>query len=350
LKDAPEPEPAPFLALPPGGVPPDLVWWLRAADGVRLRAGLWRAAARHGQGGREPGRQQRDERAGRAQVVLLPGRTEYLEQQALPAAELVRRGLDVVSLDWRGQGLADRLSAASPLRGHVADFADFHADLEALLADDLVALPAERGARPRIVLGNSMGGTIALAALGQGVLGPVQAAILTAPMFEIAMGRPTRWTARTIIAAAGLLGFAEHWPPWLQGHVPFVLRPFKDNLLTRDEAYWDWMAGVAREHPALSVGLPTFGWLAAAGRAMDELRLAPPPPCPVLCVVGTEERVVELAAIREGGARIGARLAEVAGARHLLLAEAEPMRGAAWAAIDAFLDDVLSEATRAGSA
>ena len=238
MRNAPEresrPGPAPFLALPPGGVAPAAVWWLQAADGIRLRAGLWRAAI-----GRF--------RARRGQVVLLPGRTEFLEQQALPAAELVRRGLDVVSLDWRGQGLSDRLSAASPLRGHIADFADFHADLAALLADERVG----PGAVPRVVLGNSMGGAIALAALGQGVLGqgrqgilgPVQAAILTAPMFGIAMGGPNRPAARAIIAAARLFGLAEHWPPGLQGHVPFVLRPFEDNLVTQDRAYWDWMAG-----------------------------------------------------------------------------------------------------------
>jgi lysophospholipase len=318
-KDTGEPGAAPFLTLPPGGVPPDAIWWLPAADGVRLRAGLWRAAAPRGQ------------------LVLLPGRTEYLEQQALPAAELVRRGLDVVSLDWRGQGLADRLSKSSPLLGHVADFADFHADLEALLAHDQVA----PGASNRIVLGNSMGGAIALASLGQRVLGPVRAAILMAPMFEIAMGRPTRWTARTIIAAAALLGLAERWPPLMRGHIPFVLRPFEDNLLTHDRVYWDWMADVARTHPALTIGLPTFGWLAAAARAMDELRLAPPPSCPVLCIVGSEERVVEIPAIRTGAVRMGARLAEIGGARHLLLAEAEPMRAAAWSAIDAFLADVL---------
>jgi lysophospholipase len=320
LKDTPETEAAPFLALPPGGTPPQEVWWLRAADGIRLRAGLWRA------------------RVPRGQVVLLPGRTEYLEQQALPAAALVRRGLDVVSLDWRGQGLADRLSA-SPLRGHVADFADFHADLDALLAQQAVACAA----LPRIVMGNSMGGAIALAALGQALLGPVAAAIMTAPMFGIAMGRPTRLTARAVIAAARLLGFSEHWPPWMQGHVPFVLREFESNLVTQDREFWEWMAEIARTQPALTIGLPTFGWLAAAARAMDDLRLSPPPECPVLYLVGTEERVVDMQAIRSGAARTGGRLVEIEGARHLLLAEAEPMRSAAWAAIDAFLADVLPD-------
>lgn len=308
--------------MPPGGVPPDASWWLRTGDGIRLRAGLWRAPEARGQ------------------VLLLPGRTEYLEQQALPAAELLRRGLDVVSLDWRGQGLADRLSRRSPLSGHVADFADFHADIDALLAEPLVAL----GGRPRIVLGNSMGGAIALAALGQRRLDPVRAAILTAPMFGIAMGRAGRLTARTIIATARLLGFAEYWPPGLQGHLPFVLRPFEQNLVTQDRDFWEWMAEVARTQPSLTLGLPTFGWLAAAGRAMDELRRAPAPDCPVLCAVGTEERVVDVPAIRQCAARIGARLAEIDGARHLLLAEAEPMRSLAWAAIDAFLAEVLAEA------
>lgn len=310
---------APFLALPPGGRRPDEVWWLRSADGVRLRAGLWRAERPRGQ------------------ALLLPGRTEFLEQQALPAAGLAGRGLDVVSLDWRGQGLADRVCARSALHGHVADFTDYAADLDALLAEPAVA----SSALPRVVLGNSMGGAVALAALGRGAAGPVRAAILTAPMFGIAAGPVGVLVARAVAGTAGRIGMAERWPPWPGAGVPFALGPFEANPVTGDRQYWDWLAATARAHPALSIGLPTFGWVAAAIRAMDALRRAGPQGCPCLVLVGSAERVADIGAVTAGAARIGARLVVIEGARHLLLAEAEPMRAAAWAAIDGFLAEVL---------
>lgn len=314
---------APFLTLPPGGVPPDRAWWLLTPDGIRLRAGLWRAAGRRGQ------------------ILMLPGRSEYLEQQALPAAEFVRRGFDVVSFDWRGQGLADRVSHRSPFSGHIEDFAHFQDDLDAVLADPL----AETGL-PRVLLGNSMGGAIALAALARDGLPVPAAAILTAPMFGIALGAATRVAAWMLAEAGSRTGFRHHWPPGRDVHLPYVFRPFEGNLLTGDREIWDWMVETARAHPALTIGMPTLGWLSAARRAMGAVRRVRPPECPILCLVGSEERVVDAGDVTAGAARLGARLAVVDGARHILLAEAEPMRAEAWAAIDDFLDGALPRQSR----
>ena len=80
---------APFFAdiadLPPDG----RCLWLMTDDGIRLRAAHW------------PG-------SGKGTVFLLPGRTEYIEKYAPPAAEFCRCGWDVLTLDWRGQGMSDR--------------------------------------------------------------------------------------------------------------------------------------------------------------------------------------------------------------------------------------------------
>ena len=65
-------------------------FWLTAADGVRLRVGLWS----------HPGAQ--------GTVLLLPGRTEYVEKYGRAAADLRSRGYATLAIDWRGQGLADR--------------------------------------------------------------------------------------------------------------------------------------------------------------------------------------------------------------------------------------------------
>jgi alpha-beta hydrolase superfamily lysophospholipase len=70
---------------------------------------------------------------------------------------------------------------------------------------------------------------------------------------------------------------------------------------------------------------------------------------PALCLIGTEERVVDVRAVREGAARLGAEIAEIEGGRHELLIERAPVRAAAWAEIDRFLAGVAaSEQAAAG--
>ena len=136
--------------------------WLTARDGVRIRAALWNAGGPKGT------------------VFLLPGRTEYVEKYGRSARDLAAAGYATLSLDWRGQGLSDR-ALPDRMVGHVTDFAEYQADLDALLAfADTQTLP-----RPYYLLPHSMGGCIGLRALMRGL--PFQAAAFSAPMWGILM-------------------------------------------------------------------------------------------------------------------------------------------------------------------
>ncbi|MBW2666702.1 MAG: alpha/beta hydrolase, partial [Deltaproteobacteria bacterium] len=77
---------------------------ITAADGTVLRVARWLPS-----GGT------------RGTVVILNGRTEFVEKYFEVIGDLLRRHYAVATLDWRGQGLSDR-----PLRnrhkGHVRDF------------------------------------------------------------------------------------------------------------------------------------------------------------------------------------------------------------------------------------
>ena len=88
--------------------------WLKTADGTRIRAGFWAADAAKGT------------------VVLLPGRTEYIEKYGRTAADFAKAGFATLTLDWRGQGMSAR-ALADPKVGHVGDFAEYQEDLDALL-------------------------------------------------------------------------------------------------------------------------------------------------------------------------------------------------------------------------
>ena len=95
---------------PEGGT----AWWISASDGVRLRVGLWNRDAKGGT------------------VLLFPGRTEYIEKYGRAAAHFADCGYATLVLDWRGQGLSDRLTTDA-MAGHVHEFADYQRDVAAMV-------------------------------------------------------------------------------------------------------------------------------------------------------------------------------------------------------------------------
>ena len=84
---------------------------LRTHDGKKLRYARFDAT----------------ERPLKGTVVLLPGRNESIEKYFETIADLTRRGLAVATLDWRGQGLSDRL-LRNRERGHVDRFDSYVRD------------------------------------------------------------------------------------------------------------------------------------------------------------------------------------------------------------------------------
>lgn len=306
---------APFLTTPPGGTAPAAVWWMRAVDGVRLRGAHWPCDG------------------ARALAVLLSGRTEFLEKMAVPAAALVARGYEVVTVDWRGQGLSDRL-LEPPEKGHVVSFADYQRDLDALIRHGRVA----DSTLPRILIGHSMGGAIATAAmLRPEIAEQFRAVVLSAPMYSIALSAPMRVAAWLTLRIGNLLGRTEGWPPFGKPAETYVLTNPQENVLTHDAAIWDWLVATARAHPDLNLGMPTLGWFGAANREMRRLGASSPLDRPGLCLLGGAEAVVDPRAVRQTAARLGLELVEIAGARHEHLVEGEPYRAQAWSAIDGFL-------------
>ncbi len=292
---------------PPGG----RAAWLRAADGVRLRAALW-------------------PEGGRGTVLVFPGRTEFIEKYGRTAAALARLDLASAAVDWRGQGLAGRL-AEDPSLGHVAAFADYAQDVAAFAA----WLEAEGAPRPWFLLAHSMGGAIGLRALHAGL--HVAAAAFTGPMWGIRVPLPLRPLAGFLARASGPLGFARRYAPG-SGPQNYVFQNgFPGNELTSDRESFDWMMAQMRAHPEMTIGGPSFGWFDAALREIAALRRLPPPPCPVLVWLGAEERIVDAAAVRRLAARWPAgRIETLPGARHEVLMEDPATRARVIAETSAF--------------
>ena len=108
---------------------------LITVDGIRLRYGFWSSAKANCRG----------------TALLLAGRSEYMEKYREVIQELNARGFDVISFDWRGQGLSQRL-VVHQTKGYVASFDDYLTDMESVLSE---TLPRCRG--PLMLMAHSMG-------------------------------------------------------------------------------------------------------------------------------------------------------------------------------------------------
>ena len=292
--------------------PPDgRAWWLTASDGVRIRAAVWNGGAPKGT------------------VLLLPGRTEYIEKYGRAAVDLAQRGYATVSVDFRGQGLADR-ALADPLGGHVDDFAEFQRDIDAVVGlMDRLALPG-----PRYLMCHSMGGCIGLRALHRGLA--VQAAVFSSPMWGISMAAWMRPLAQVLSAVSVRFNMAHLYAPGTGGKTYVLDAPFAANVLTTDADMWAYMQRQVSAHPDLALGGPSMGWLRAALTECQALAALDSPACPAVCSLGLAEKVVDTAPIHLRMARWpAARLDLYPGAEHEVLMEAQPARTRFFDAADA---------------
>ncbi len=304
--------PAPFNTLPGDPIPHVRCFWLRTEDGLRLRAGLWRAERPLGT------------------VLLFTGRTEYLEKYVQVADDLNAAGYDVLAVDWRGQGLSDRL-LADPRPGHIADFADYQRDVvEMVIAAQELNLP-----QPWHMLAHSMGGTIGLAALMGGL--PVQSAAFSAPMLGIDMRGLPESAALALAWLLIRLGRGERPAPGAGGNDSFVLTaPCLGNLLTGDGPRWGRLVAENASWPEIALGGATNLWVRAALLECRRLADLPSPELPALIGLGSAERVVSSAAIRARVANWpGARLLNLPDSRHEPMMERDPIR-------DAFLQAAIT--------
>ncbi|MEX0308621.1 MAG: alpha/beta fold hydrolase [Tateyamaria sp.] len=253
---------------------PGSAYWTRAEDGVRIRVGTW----------------QPDEAKGT--VLIFPGRTEYVEKYAPSAAALAERGFASISVDWRGQGLADRLHEERRL-GHVNQFSDYQRDVAAVVdAARTLNLP-----EPYFLLGHSMGGCIGLRALYEGL--PVNAAGFTGPMWGIRISphlRPVAWALGHMMP---VIGQGHRLPPGTIIDSYVLTADFDDNLLTTDIEMFDMMRDQLGAHPDLALGGPSFVWLREALQETLALSRMPAPNLPCDTFLGTNERIVHVGRIQQ---------------------------------------------------
>lgn len=281
--------------------------WVNAADGTRLRLAHW-PGPRH--------------------VMILPGRTEYIEKYGLVVSDLAAAGWGAFVVDWRGQGLADRLAPDARM-GHVDKFSDYQLDLDAALA------AAERLAPgPMPWLAHSMGGCITLRGLMRGKRPPAVA--FSSPMLGLAQPVVLTTAMRGLSAILRPFGLDTGYAPTTGPDYGLPSTGFDANDLTTDHAQFDRMKAQITAHPELSLGGPSLRWMAESLTEMAALEKLPAPDTPAQFGLGGAEAIVSPQAIRDRVAGWpGATLTNYPNAKHELTMERPDIR-------DAFLTGMLA--------
>ncbi len=265
-------------------------------------------------------------------ILVLQGRREFIEKYYETIADLLSRGFNVTTLDWRGQGLSDRL-LDDRNKGYIEDFSQYTSDLDQLIHQ--VILPGNE--RPLFILGHSMGGHIALRYMHDHPK-VIDRAILTAPMIDIELG-PMAAIARLIVSTMTSLGRSSAYAI-SQGAYSVEGRTQEATLLSSDPERLKIEVEQCRKHPDLALGGVTYGWLKAAFRSVALLRTMGYPQAiktPTLIVTAGMDKVVSNAAHESFAKKLwNGEHKVIHGARHEILMERDDFRDQFWTLFDHF--------------
>lgn len=265
-------------------------------------------------------------------VVILQGRSEYIEKHYETVDDLTKNGFDVCTFDFRGQGGSARI-LKDRKRGYVDSFDQYVIDLDTVLNE--VALPDCRP--PYFILGHSTGSLIGL--IASPILGNrIQRMVLCAPLIRFGAVPIGQQLTKYLSGFLSVIGLGELYMsggPNLSRN-----RKFMGNMLTSDTRRFERTKEFSRQHPELVLGGPTAAWVFAACQAMD--RVSDPDfigtlHIPTLLVSGGMDRVVSNEATELlGRAMRSGRAVTINGARHELLQERDVYRQQLLAALFTF--------------
>ncbi|MDY0220585.1 MAG: alpha/beta hydrolase [Desulfobacterium sp.] len=265
-------------------------------------------------------------------ILLLNGRSEFLEKYEEVALELSSRGYLVLSFDWRGQGLSVR-ELENRQKGYVKTFDDYLGDLDVFYREIVKPLSL-----PVTVLAHSMGGHLALRLMHDNP-SFVDRAVLVSPMIDIVTSPFPTLVARKVANIACAAGFGESYVFGSSNYVPGK-EPFENNRLTHDREQFYNVEKLIAANPDLALGDVTYAWLKATFDSIDLLnskQYARDIGTRVLLISAGQDRVVSVNAHRRMAKILpDCEFVSIPHARHEILHETREVRDLFWNYFDSF--------------
>jgi len=265
--------------------------------------------------------------------LLLQGRREFIEKYFETACDLLTRGYEVYTFDWRGQGKSLRL-LENRQKGHINSFDDYLADM-----DHFIRRIIGKDTGPLLCLAHSMGAHLALRYAHEHPRA-FERMILVAPMIAIDYHGTPDSIINTIVNTACRLGFSKSYAPFQHDFGERTLT-FEGNPLTSDpERFADEAWYVGRDS-LLAMGGVTYGWLRAAQKSIAVLGgrdVAEAIKTPAFFAFAGQDTVVRNDPGKAFAKRMpAAELVTLGDARHEILRENDAIRDMFWRLADEFI-------------
>ena len=296
-------------------------FFYKTSDGVNLRIAIW------------------NETSSKGTILLQSGRTEFIEKYYEVIQEFVNRGFCVALMDWRGQGLSDRV--AKDIRiGHVDNFSDYDSDFEEVIRK----IYQDSCPKPWIVMGHSMGGCLVASSAAKNT-DLFDAIILCAPMLTLQMPNLIKKLIHVLgfMTKIGLKEKALARPEWHEDE-GWRENPFTENQVTSDPIRYERTMMLIREHQELAIGGLTVGWVYGALKRTREM-ISPgwikKIEQPLLLLNATKDKLVNPNENKKICSQSNTVTIEDIDGEHEILMETDLIREQAWNAIDEFLKKTL---------
>ena len=266
-------------------------------------------------------------------VVLLHGRSEFIEKYKGVARQLQDKGFQIISPDWRGQGLSSR-ELENRHKGHINRFDDYVDDLEALYSSVI-----EPQGLPVYILAHSMGGHIALRFMNRQPL-KIKKAVLASPMIDIALPGMLYPVLKLLSKRLSKTPFTKKYTIGSRDYSVKKVK-FKGNNLCHDpEKYWILHNEIA-QNPDLAIGGVTWGWLNAAFGSIEILKqdtVVDKITTPILMISAQKDSIVSTKAQKKLSRKLpDCSFLSIKGAFHELLFEETGINRQVWDAFNRFV-------------
>jgi len=270
-------------------------------------------------------------KSSRGTILLQQGYNEFIEKYFEVIGEFLKRGFSVISFDWRGQGMSEKM-LENKNKAFIQDFSLHDSDLENIMKDIIEPLFP----RPYIGVGHSMGGCLMLSALYKH---PdfFDKAILSAPM----LGFKNEILLMPVIAILSLFSKNDSY---LLVSKPNMGKetPFEDNDVTTDKFRYERTQRLVRKSPNLRLWGVTISWAKAAKNRLKSMRAknwAEKIKTKVLIINNLNDQVVDPDKINIMSKRLlESSIIEFNSTKHEIFMEKDIYRRELWKGIDNYLN------------
>ena len=292
----------------------------KSQDGRKLRIAFWKAPKSKAHG----------------TVFFLNGHREFIEKYSETFEFFIKKGFNVVTLDWRGWGLSDRPFPSRPKVQHISSTEEYQLDL-----DVVIGLAKEKNLiSPWHLVAHSLGCLLGLRRL---VLDPqcFSKYIFLSPLWGNIRSIP-RPIQRLLVRYEKILEFLcltkiTNQNPKKYEPYPLTV-DFKENTLTSDKKQFCRLQMLLKENTELHSGTPTLGYLIAILKEINELSMADLPNRKILVLLAGQERITDNNAVMHFIKKHDfINVEKIEKAQHEILIEKEEVRKEALSLIHRFL-------------